>query len=177
MTTVLAGILIAPSASDHPGITAIVLGIASLNWLAANLRWRLAEITYGSALVLAAAIFFAFRETTDLPVHELILWSLLTHATICLLAGVAMRFASIAWFGDVFRIPLQIATLIASFVVAAVILGEQFPALLSWPSSCVACCWLAVLWLIIAVLEGSPILFGAFQVLLGVAWIFGAATG
>ena len=39
--------------------------------------------------------------------------------------------------------------------------------------SCIACVWLAALWLTVAVLEGWPMLFGAFQVVLGVAWIFG----
>jgi hypothetical protein len=175
VSTVLAGILIAPFALTSPGITALVLGAAALTWFTANLRWHYAGITYGCALVLAGAVFFAFRHyAPDSRFPEQLLWSLLTHATICLLASVLLRFTSIDWLHNFFRIPLQFASLFATFFAGAIILGEQFPATLSWSVSCIACVWLATLWLTIAVLEGWPILFGAFQVVLGVAWIFGA---
>jgi hypothetical protein len=174
VSTVLAGLLLLPFATDHPGITAIVLGTAALTWLGANLRWRFAEITYGCSLVLAWAISFAFRYCIDAPLPEQILWSLLTHATACLLASVLLRFTSVEWLDKFFRIPLQFASLFSTCLIAAILFFEQYRTSLSWPISCVGCCWLAALWLTIAVLEGWPVLFGAFQIVLGAAWIFGA---
>jgi hypothetical protein len=174
-STVLAGILIAPFAAGHPGIAALVLGTIAITWFGANLRTRLAEITYVCALVLAGAVFFAFRHYypgAGLP--EQLLWSFLTHATICSIAAILLRAAAVDWLHTYFRIPLQLAGLIASFLGAALLMGEQVSAALSWPTSCFACCVLAALWLTMAMLEGWHALFAAFQVALGAAWVFGA---
>ena len=159
----------------HPGVAALVLATAALTWYAANLRWRFAEITYVCSLVLAGAIFFTFRPfDADGSFSEHLLLSLLTHATVCLLAGISLRFNSIAWLNDYFRIPLQFASLAATGLAATTLVVEQWQPL-PWSISCIACCWLAALWLTLAVLEVWPALFGAFQVALGAAWIFGSA--
>jgi hypothetical protein len=175
VSTVLAGITVLPFAAAHSGIAAIVLGTAALTWLAANLRWRLAEITYGCAVVLVGAAYFAFRHfDSDATFPEILLWSLLTHATICLVAAVALRFTSRQWLHDSFRIPLRFVGLAATLVAAVIVLIEQYHLTLSWSESCVASCWLAALWLTLAAFDGWPILFAAFQAALGAAWIFGA---
>ena len=86
VSTVLAGVLVMPFALDYPWAAALVYAHGSCSpGMAPISRWRLAELTYGSSLILSGAIFFAFREfTPDLPFREQLLWSLLTLATICL---------------------------------------------------------------------------------------------
>jgi hypothetical protein len=174
VSTVLACVLVVPYALTHAWAAAIVLGLASLTWFASNLRWRRIEITYACSLVLAPAIFFAFREFTDIPFREQLLWSLLTHATVCLVVAMLMRLSARDWLHDCFRLPLMDASLLASFLVAALVVVEQVPANLSWADSCIACAWLAALWLTVAALESRPLLFAAFQVALSAAWFFGA---
>lgn len=174
VATVLAGVLALPFAATNPDVVALVLGSAAVTWYGANLRWRFAEITYACSLVLAAAIFFAFRYYHHAPFFEQLLWSLLTHATITLMASLALRLVHQDWLTEYFRVPLQYASLLATGVVATVVFVEQYRGSPSWTTSCAACIWLAALWSTIALLERWPLLFGAMQIALAAAWVFGA---
>ncbi|MSQ94094.1 MAG: hypothetical protein EXR98_06005 [Gemmataceae bacterium] len=141
VSTALALLLTFPFAWDHAGTTASVFGVAAFTWYAANLRWRFGEITYGCSLVLAAALFFACRYAFEFSFAEQVLWSLLTHATICLVANVASRWSPRPWLQDCFCIPLGFASLFATFFVAGVIGFEQVHGTLSWTMSAIATGW------------------------------------
>ncbi len=178
VTTALACVLALINAPDHGEITTQVLGVAALTWLATNLRWRMAEITYGTAVAFAGAIFFGYQHYAALwmpSFQEQLLWSVLTHATICLAGSVALRRVSLEWVAKSYRVPLMLASLAATFVVAGTLAVEQARFELSWTVGAMGCGWLAALWLTLAVLEGWPILFGAFQIALSFTWFFAAS--
>jgi hypothetical protein len=161
-----------PFALPHPGLMALVLSCTASVWLISNARWRAAEITYACSLALAGATFFAIRfYAANLPFAEQLLWSLLTFATSMLAVSVSLRRSTLDWLTNVFRIPLQFASLFATFCVAGLLIVEQSRGQ-SWTTSAIACGWLAALWCVIAVLEGWPLLFGAFQATLGFTWVF-----
>jgi len=175
VSTALAIATMLPFATTHTGTMALVLGFASLTWLTANVRWRMAEITYGCALVLGGSLFFASRYLfvePELPFGQHLLWSALALASLCLAASISMRASVLEWLTNAFRIPLQFASLFATFGTAALLIVELAREQ-SWTITAIGCAWLALLWCVIAVLEGWPLLFGVFQAALGFTWFFG----
>jgi hypothetical protein len=181
VVTVLACVLACRLEVHDAGPAALVCAAAALTWLTANLRCRLAEITYACALALAGASFFALRHfEVEGPLVQLWVWSLLMQATICLAGSMLFRFIpplhDCAWLRDYFMIPLKFSARAASFFVVANLIGASFEGAVTWTVASAACVWLAGLWLAIAAIEGWPVLFAGFQAALGFAWFAGVSA-
>ncbi|MSU78400.1 MAG: hypothetical protein EXS16_09925 [Gemmataceae bacterium] len=176
VSTGLAGLLILPYAQDHPLATAMTLAAVSVIWLTANLRHRFAEITYACTLAFAAAICIGTQHWFhDTSLAHRVIWGLLGHASVFLVLSLALRFVprlrAIAWLQDMYRVPMQFSA-VASSVVAAVVVGFEASHFgLAWSWSGAACCWLAVLWLTLAIVECWPILFACSQFVVATALV------
>ena len=126
VSAALAVLLIVPRAQTEPFAVALVLAVAAVTWLVANLRWRFGEITYACSAALAAAFFFAFRHFDgEAPFAAQLLWSLMTHASVCLLAATVMRFGKVEWLRDVYRIPLQFTCLAGTACIVGLSLSNK----------------------------------------------------
>ncbi len=175
VSTVLAALLVLPFAGEHPGAAATTFTVLGTIWLAANLRHRFAEITYACAFAFAMASCIGLQAVyPDSALAHRAIWGLLLHSTLFLAGSMSLRFVrttrEISWLQNMFRVPMQVSALASSVAVAVVVGFEVTTFGLSWSWSGAACCWLAAIWLAIALIERWPILLAFVQALIALAW-------
>ena len=161
--------LFAPGFPDqrlHTG-TAALLAVTA--FVLAHL-FRLAELTWlGSTFVFAAVAHLLIWNLDAVSLPRPLLMALLAHATLALLGRLLLQARNIE--GDsTLRAPLHQSAILTSLLAVPLLFVPGIAPLVQAGYAL----WLAVLWLLVAGLQRSPVWFNAFQMAVSVSVVFAA---
>jgi hypothetical protein len=172
--------LVTQDGADYPGRAALVYAICGLCGLFANARWSRPWLTYAGALACFCGIAYGLHwNNPDLPTERQWLLALLAYATAMLVGSFLLqpRFRSVLQTGEsvdppsiavrvsqAFIVPLRCCALISSFLAPIALIASLERDRLAEAAG--YGCWLALIWLVLALNLRSAALFSAFQLLL-----------
>jgi hypothetical protein len=153
-----------PAAVTQFPVHAFSMAVVAVTcWLLAG-QYRTAFFTWIGSTLLLVSLGLALNWTTAFSLPDLIVWTLLLHATLQLVPALILDWlCERGWLASQIRqlyaLPLTRAGLLSTWLALPVlVLGRSTALLLTWQSG-----WLALLWLIVAVYYRRRWLLAAFQ--------------